>query len=302
MVNNSLLMAYDKQEKFMERLREKDYLAILQTRLDFYKMEGHPKKAKEVEGLMWEFRYIFANVKKVFSNKEIFLERYINNADELLYPDCYKTDFIDCHNQILMLKVVEALNEKFPDEQWEFGELPLFQSQMLSWPGRDYNEEDEKAWAADGAKKDRWGDWWTSFAGDEYCIYQKQIKEKMLAEIDNLENLALICDEALKNEQFFLVPTSDYRDTECASIVGQEFPLNFKEGADREYRHSEKLFTPHERVINDAIVQEVDERCASRVEVQSAISYLDKLQTRFEKFLKEGKFTKKKVKASEEES
>ena len=290
MVPGSILEAFQKQGELLSKLRDKDYLKILQTRLNFYNQEGNSKKAKRTSDLIWTYRYLVTELRNIFGNNDVSWKKYVLQADKYFYGKA-NPEWLDCQNGELMKQVVTALNSRFPEEEWEFGELPIYQSRMLNWPGREYDEEDEEAWEADGAKKNGCGEWWQSYAGDEYCIYKKKVKEQMLEAKDDFNKLIEVCNNAMYNREYYFVPTTAYSDGECESIIGRDIHINFEEGAENDWI-TEKPFTPQEKVINDTIVSEVDQGCLHLNEMALVHSQLFHLELKLDKFMQEGNFDK----------
>lgn len=291
MVKNSLLDAYRKHAVLRSKLYRNNISERLKKRYEFYKQERIEIGLNKTLEAFQEFSKIESELRTVFENPEISKNssmttfswlNYYRDADQLLYnkPNEEK-HFLDIYNELLFEEVVKELNKKFPDEQWKFGEVPLYHWQILNWPGYEESEEEIEEWESNPniSKDEMSGDYIEKSALLTKCIYQEKTGELLKKTENNLSELADVCREASKNRRVY---TLERDDNECSGGYELSICVEFEENATGWY---DIAFTPQEKVMNDTIVREIDTRLEGTKDMAIVHERLGKVANHMKEFL-----------------
>jgi len=289
MVENSLLSAYKKFEDLGKKFKNYGIEEKLERRLAFYSQEGMFKEYSLAKQTQQEYSRLynqFRNSFNKFSNDyEVFnWQEYYRNADQLLYgvPE-HEDKWPNRTNDILMGKIVEELNKIFPEEHWEYGEVPIYYWEQLNKPLIEHTKADEYRWKKAGAKVDEFGQWIQTSAIIRKCIYKSEVKQQLLDAEFNIRKLGKVCDKLKEERSLYSTGCDYYEDNECSGTNCKYILTEFEEGAEGTFYGVK--FTPQEKVINDTIVREIDEHCASKQEIINLNKRINKVDADLETFV-----------------
>ena len=308
MVENSLLEAYKKYQILRKRLYEKSVHEKLKTRLAFYEQEGMEDEYSETFVALSEFEMLERELESLFEKpgKSIYVPggqiswiEYFNKADQLLYdeplPEWASIEYYGTNDK-LMSVIANELNKNFPDEQWRFGEIPLFHWQILNYPGYEPTDSEIEMWNNDPNIFKESGYYFENSAKPTKCLYQAGIGEKLISSRSDLDKLAETCDEARKTRQVYVVSRDD---NECSGGYDLGIEIEFKENATETF-YDTKL-TPQERVINETAVREIDSKLANSKDMLLIHDRLGILSDAINEFLKRHGFDDKQKSGSSDE-
>lgn len=289
MLNNSLLSAYKKRAELRKKFWESKAKDRLLKRKCFYAEEGNVAEFNKAHQALMDFDSIEMDFKNAFIKKGLDIyefnnycwEEFYHYADQLMYGQPKKEEYPFKTNEILMKKMVEELNKKFPEEHWEYGEIPLYSWQQLDYPGREVSDVDIYRWKKAGACYD--GGWFLSSAKMMKCIYQADAKKRLVEAQDDVEKLGKVSESVYNNRQVYVVERDELMDNECAGGAYLYIPITFEEGASNTFYDTP--FTPQEKVINDFVVSEIDEKCATMTNINKINEQLDRVDRDLNDFI-----------------
>lgn len=300
MIENSLLSAYKKHFLLKKRLYDGNYRQKLDTRLNFYDQERMTKQYIEtekaiavLESIKAELKYAFLKPNSTFFNGEyVGWKDYFLRADQVLYGETSSFEYnnIKNHNETnekLMQTVVTELNNHFPDEKWTFGEIPLFRWRTLNYSGYEPDEDEIQEWENDPNIIKVYGSYNERFAMPIKCIYQSKIKTALEESQDKLPKLAKVCNQIKKAKRAYIVDRDLLIDNECSGGYDLALKVEYEENLEK-FTYGNKL-TPQERVMNDTIVKEIEERCSTLPEVALVHNRLDSISKRLDEFVAKNK-------------
>lgn len=299
MVENSLLDAYRKYNILRKRLYEGQYHEKLKKRLEFYEQEGMEDEYDEVylaiqqfELLGYELEHAFVKPgKSIYSPSSQFTwEYYFKNADQLLYNQPFVNVFLgreywQTTNNLLLAEVVKELNKKFPGEQWELGEIPLFHWRILNYPGYEPSEYEIAHWKSCPNIHKELGYYYENSSKLTRCLYQAAIGEQARKGQTDLTKLINIGNDARENRTIYVI---DREDDECSGGYDLGLEVEFKENATETFYGTE--LTPQEQVINSTIVREIDTRLAGSKDMAIVHERLNTISSNLKSFLAKNNF------------
>ena len=224
-------------------------------------------------------------------NSQFTWNYYFNNADQLLYNKPFVNEFLgreyyQTTNNLLFEAVVKDLNEKFPEEQWILGEIPLFHWRILNYPGYEPSDYEIAYWENNPNIHKEFGYYYEYYSQLTRCIYQKQFGEQVKKEQGNLKRLVEICNEARKKRAIYVI---DREDNECSGGYDLGIKVNFNEKATETFYGTE--LTKQEQVINSTIVREIDSGIAGSEDMDIVHGRLETISSKLNSFLDRNKFS-----------
>ena len=311
MVENSLLEAYKKYQMLRTRLYENSVHDKLKNRLAFYEQEGMEDEYSETMVSIYEFEMLERELESLFAkpNKSIYVPNgqftwveYFKKADQLLFgqdvPEWTSIEYYGTNDKLMEI-VSSELNKKFPDEQWKFGELPLFHWQILNYPGYEPTEGEIEMWENNPNIFYDSGYYFENSARPTKCLYQTEIGEQLQSSKTDLDKLADICDSAKENRQVYVIEREDH---ECSGGYDLGVEIEFKENATETFYGTP--LTPQERVINDTVVREIDTQLAGSNDMSIIHDRLGILSDAINEFFRRNNFSgsSKKISSDSPES
>lgn len=299
MVENSLLDAYRKYNILRKRLYEGQYHEKLKKRLEFYEQEGMEDEYDKVylaiqqfELLGYELEHAFIKPgKSIYAPSSKFTwEYYFKDADQLLYNQPFVNDFLEREywqttNNLLLTEVVKELNKKFPSEQWELGEIPLFHWRILNYPGYEPSEYEIARWESCPNIHKELGYYYENSSKLTRCLYQAAIGKQARKGQTDLTKLINIGNDARENRTIYVI---DREDDECSGGYDLGLEVEFKENATETFYGTE--LTPQEQVINSTIVREIDTRLAGSKDMAIVHERLNTISSNLKSFLAKNNF------------
>ncbi len=285
MVKNSLLELYKKYNEISKILGETEIYNRLLKRYEFYKSENVSSMDKAYQDLAEIERIIYAQ-RGVFNNSEGYLpsgvyvptldwQAFYNHADELLYGETSPN--LEFQNKRLYDAVLEALKKKFPNEKWTVGELPLFRWRILNPPLYEAWDYEIKEWEEDSNVHKEDGYYIEKYADEILCLYQEAVQPELEESTQgDIEGLKELCSRLQNERKVYVIDYNQLLDRECAGgydLSVYDF-LTLKENATT--THFNKPLSAQEQVINNAVVGELDKRCANNQYVSVMHAELDR--------------------------
>ena len=311
MVENSLLDAYRKYQILKQRLYENSVHDKLKNRLAFYKQEGMEDEYSQTLVTIYEYEMLERELESLFAkpNKSIYVPNgqfswveYFKKADQLLFgqdvPEWTSIEYYETNDKLMEI-VSSELNKKFPDEQWKFGELPLFHWQILNYPGYEPTESEIEMWENNPNIFKDSGYYFENSAKTAKCLYQSKVGDKLISSKSDLNKLADICDSAKENRQVYVI---EREDDECSGGYDLGVEIEFKENATDTFYGTP--LTPQEKVINDTVVREIDTQLAGSNDMSIIHDRLGILSDAINEFFNKNKFdsSSKKISSDSPES
>ncbi len=282
MVKNSLMHAIQKSNAILEEIQKGKYEQQLATRLDFYGQEGRVGEYSETASSAQFLEEIIYGVSEAFfsptSNDRIEWGNYYELANGLLYGE-KPTNSRGLQNSKLLEKVAKSLQQKFPDEGWTFGELPVFRWKILfpfDFESEEYSAEEVAEFEANSNIR-KCGSYYIEYSSvPALCLYQERIKADLEKHKEDIDVLSYLCSEIKKSGKAYVIDEQELGD-ECSGGFDNYLinKLNFTENATHTIYGLP--LTVQEQVMNDTIVSEIDSRCANRPEIQTLHKNLDEL-------------------------
>jgi len=311
MVENSLLDAYRKYQILKQRLYENSVHDKLKNRLAFYEQEGMEDEYSQTLVTIYEYEMLERELESLFAkpNKSIYVPNgqfswveYYKKADQLLFgqdvPEWTSIEYYGTNDKLMEI-VSSELNKKFPDEQWKFGELPLFHWQILNYPGYEPTESEIEMWENNPNIFKDSGYYFENSAKTAKCLYQSKIGDRLISSKSDLNKLASICDSAKENRQVYVI---EREDDECSGGYDLGVEIEFKENATETFYGTP--LTPQEKVINDTVVREIDTQLAGSNDMSIIHDRLGILSDAINEFFRKNNFSgsSKKISSDSPES
>ncbi len=278
MVENSLLHAYKKEDEIGAKLAEvRKNLSAIRKLTD----EGGYKHAELTSQIATADGFDELLMDMFKRPKNCRWKHFFKNADQLLYGEEFEFEWLGREyyqgsNNILLKKVAEKLNESFPDEGWQLGTLPFYHWERLNKPLMEaFTSEEIAELRANPDVSEIDGIFYERSAKEMRCIHRKDDGEELLEAKDDLDKLAQVSKEVQKSKGAYVFDDEALIDRECSGGYDLILDMRFEEGA--EYSVLGRPYTPQEKVMNDCIVQEIDEKCAENPDVIKLNKHLDSM-------------------------
>ena len=278
MKENSLLHAYKKEDEIGAKLAD---VRKKLTAIRSLTAEGSYRYAELTAQIASADGFNYSLMDMFIRPKNCRWKHFFNNADQLLYGEEFELDFLgreyyEGSNNILLKKVAEKLNECFPEENWQLGTLPFYHWERLNKPFMEaFTSEQIAELRANPDVSEFDGVFYERSAKEMRCIHRKADGEELLEAKDDLDKLAQVSKEVQKSKGAYIFDDEAIMDRECAGGYDLILDMRFEEGA--EYSVLGRPYTPQEKVMNDCIVQEIDEKCAENPDVIKLNKHLDSM-------------------------
>lgn len=313
MVKDSLLDAYRKLNLLRRKFNEGNYRDKLKKRLDFYKQEGMTAEYAEVLSALQTYENLNHSLDTVFdgpnssdSGRKFTWQDYFKGADQLLYGEKYP-EYVDPNyygtNDKLLEVAVRELNKHYPSDKWQLGDLPLYRWDILNAPGYETTEEDIEEWKNNPNVVESDGYYIENSVRYVKCIHSAGAKSILEHSKDDMAKLRNACSALRAAREAYVVEDSVLMDRECSGGYDLGLELVFRENATTTFYGTE--LTPVEKVINFAIVSEIDTRLAGTEAMGFVHCRLNVINELFNNFLVKNNFKPAPVEAtpsSEEEN
>jgi len=256
MVAGSILEIIERINALREKIMNEDVLERLKVEDKFFYLNNMKTKDQKVVNLFNALLYMRREFEQIKNERCLHFKDYFKNFDyEFGYSD--KMQF-GLGNDELMRIVVHELNKNFPQDNWLF-----FNDNLIIRKGD--LERLQKA-----VKNQR-----------EYERLEVLKQTEKMGEFETIDEVS----KDIKNNVFYKTDTERLWEgfPDYPYIVGNQFGtrLVFKENATGTYGHD---FSPVEKVVNDTIVREIDERCVERVgEVLERVNTLEQDYNQWQK-------------------
>jgi len=299
MIKGSLLEVYKKYRDIKSVLNLEDIHKKLETRLKFYEQEEMIEEYSDVYAAMQElsnFYYALDSVfEKPFNVDNSFYQKYgwveyFFRADQVLYDeDMHKgVDGIDVKNfysnDLIMQVVVDALNKEYTDEKWEFGELPIYIWRQLNYPGREIDDDTISRWKNSENVTYNHYNYYEHDLKVLKCLYQEELEDEILAAAkESPFKLKEVCEKAKMQKKLYVVHNDYFLRNECQDINSNVLDVEFVEDAKEDFYG--RCLTEREKVINNAIVNEIDKQCVNKPEIKKIHKKLDNIRDNIIEFL-----------------
>ncbi len=298
MVKDSLLDAYRKLNLLRRKFNEGNYRDKLKKRLDFYKQEGMTTEYAKVLSALQSYENLNHSLDTVFDGpnspeygRKFTWQDYFKGADQLLYGEEYP-EYVDPNyyetNYKLLEVAVRELNKHYPSDKWQLGDLPLYRWDILNYPGYETTEEDIEEWKSNPNVVESDGYYIESSVRYVKCIHSAGAKSILEQSKDNMEKLRSACSALRAAREAYVIEDSVLMDRECSSGYDLGLELVFRENATTTFYGTE--LTPVEKVINSAIVSEIDTRLAGTEDMGIVHCRLNVINELFNNFLVKNNF------------
>jgi len=299
MIKGSLLEVYKKYRDIKSVLNLEEIHKKLETRLKFYEQEEMIDEYSEVYAAMQElslFYYALDSVfEKPFNVDNSFYQKYgwaeyFYRADQVLYDEDMQkgVDGIGVKNfysnDLIMQVVVDALNKEYPNEKWKFGDLPIYIWRQLNYPGREMDDETIARWKNSKNVTYNHYNYYEHDSEVLKCLYQEELEDEIFAaNEENPFRLKQVCEKAKTQKKLYVVHNEFFLINECQDINSNLLNVEFIEDAKEDVYG--RCLTEREKVINNAIVNEIDKQCANKPEIKRLHKKLDEIRKNIIEFL-----------------